>query len=111
MIFVQQDGNIAYLNIGSTNLYIPTRSIDPPDSPLASIYALGRFIFPCKRGAFALSIEDVTGIPIVSMIDADEASEGSSNVYCVDTGGEVWWNTSKGIMGTDGFSQGCVYIL
>lgn len=104
MIFVQQDGNIAYLNIGSTNLYIPTRSIDPPDSPLASIYALGRFIFPCKRGAFALSIEDVTGIPIVSMIDADEASEGSSNVYCVDTGGEVWWNTSKGIMGTDGLS-------
>jgi hypothetical protein len=104
MTFVQQDGNIAYLNIGSNNLYRPDRVIRPPDSPMASIYALGRFIFPSKRGAFSLSIEDVTGIPIISMIDADEASEGSFNVYCVDTGGEVWWNTSKGLMSTDGLS-------
>lgn len=104
MTFVQFDGNIAYLNIGSTALYRPDRVIRPPDSPMTSIYALGRFIFPCKRGAFALSIEDVTGIPIISMIDADEASEGSWNVYAIDTGNQVWWNTNKGIMSTDGLS-------
>lgn len=104
MTFVQFDGNIAYLNIGSTALYRPDRVIRPPDSPMTSIYALGRFIFPCKRGAFALSIEDVTGIPIVSMIDADEVCEASFNVYALDTGSQVWWNTSKGIMSTDGLS-------
>jgi len=102
--FVLPDGNIAYFNLGGTTLYRSDRAVFPPDSPLTSTYALGRFIFPSKRGAFSVSIEDVTGIPIVSMIDADEASEGSPNVYCVDTGGEVWWNTSKGIMGTDGLS-------
>lgn len=104
MTFVQPDGNIAYLNIGSTALYRPDRVIRPPDSPMTSIYALGRFIFPCKRGAFSLSLEDVTGIPIISMIDADEASEGSLNVYALDTGSQVWWNTNKGIMSTDGLS-------
>lgn len=104
MTFVQPDGNIAYLSLASTGLYRPDRVIKPPDSPMVSIYALGRFIFPCKRGAFALSIEDVTGIPIISMIDADEASEGSLNVYALDTGSQVWWNTNKGIMSTDGLS-------
>ena len=104
MTLVQNDGDIAYFSLASAGLYDASKVIKPPFSPMASIYGLGRFIFPCTRGAFAVSIEDVTGIPIISMIDADEISAVSYNVYCVDIGNQIWWNTNKGIMATDGLS-------
>lgn len=104
MTFVQSDGDIAYFSLASAGLYDASKAIRPPFSPMASIYGLGRFIFPCTRGAFSISIEDVTGIPIISMIDADEISAASNNVYCLDIGSQIWWNTNKGVMSTDGLS-------
>lgn len=100
--FVQQDGNIAYMLAESVVTYRPDRAVRSPDVPLASVYGLDRFIYPSRRGAFSVSIEDVTGVPVVQMIDADEPCKSSPLVYCADVGNQIWWNTNKGIVATDG---------
>lgn len=104
MTCVDGYGNIAYFSLLSPGLYDASANVKPPSTPLASIYALNRFIFPTQEGAFSVSIEDPTGFPVVGIIDNDEPCLSSDFVYCLNVGGVVWWNTEKGIVSTDGNS-------
>lgn len=94
---------IVYMSLVTPEIYNASRFIKVSDSPLATIYALDRFVCPTIRGAFTVSIDDaILGIPVIQQIDDTEPCQVSYNVYPVDVGGEVWWNTNKGIVSTNG---------
>lgn len=104
VLLCASDGNtVTYLSLVTPSIYDPAKVIQVADSPLTTIYALNRFICPTTRGAFTVTIDDaILGLPIVQTIDDTEPSQISYNVYAVDVGGAVWWNTNKGIVQTDG---------
>lgn len=97
------NSTVVWFSLRSKGLYNPAQVIPVSDPPLAIIYALDRFICPTIRGAFTVTIDDAfVGIPVVQVIDDNEPCENSAEVYMTDIGGTVWWNTSKGIVQTDG---------
>lgn len=97
---------IVWFSLRQRGLYSPEQVIPVKDAPLATIYALDRFICPTRRGCFTVTIEDaINGIPIVADIDDSEPCQASNNVYACDVGGEVWWNTNKGIVSTNGVTM------
>lgn len=107
MVCVQADGKLAYMSAAPTPenrpIYNPGKVVSIPDSPLASIYALSKFIFPTIRGAFSVYLDNVfSDVPLVERIDDSEPCRALHHVYPVDVGGEVWWNTNKGIVSTNG---------
>lgn len=97
------NNTVVYMSLVTPTIYNAAQSIKVPDSPLSTIYALERFVCPTIRGAFTVTIDDaILGLPVVQQIDDTEPCQVSYNVYPVDVGGEVWWNTNKGIVSTNG---------
>jgi hypothetical protein len=107
IVCVQNDGKLAYMSADASTknrpIYNQGKVVPVPDSPLASIYALNKFIFPTVRGAFSVYIDNIfTSVPLIERIDDSEPCQALPHVYPVDVGGEVWWNTNKGIVSTNG---------
>lgn len=103
LLCASSDSTVTYFSLVTPAVYNPAQVIKVSDSPLATIYALSRFVCPTIRGAFTVTIDDaILGLPIVQTIDDTEPCRVSYNVYATDVGGAVWWNTSKGIVQTDG---------
>lgn len=103
LLCASSNNTVTYLSLVTPAIYQPAQVIKVSDSPLATIYALNRFVCPTIRGAFTVTIDDaILGLPVVQTIDDTEPCRVSYYVYPVDVGGAVWWNTSKGIVQTDG---------
>lgn len=103
MLAAGPDNSVYYFSLVLEKIYDAQKFIKCTDSPLAIIYALDRFICPTIRGAFTVTIDDaILGLPVVQNIDDSEPCQVSYYVYPCDVGGEVWWNTNKGIVSTNG---------
>lgn len=97
------ENRVVYMSLVTPSIYDPSKAIKVAEPPLTTIYALNRFICPTIRGAFTVTIDDaILGLPVVQTIDDTEPCQVSYYVYASDVGGAVWWNTSKGIVQTDG---------
>lgn len=103
LVCTKDYADIVYMSVVTPSIYDPAKVIKAPAQPLTTIYALNRFICPTTRGAFTVTIDDaILGLPIVQTIDDTEPTGVSYLTYAVDIGGAVWWNTTKGIVQTDG---------
>jgi hypothetical protein len=94
--------NIAGANPG---LYNPEQTIKSPGRIMASIYALDRFFFFTDERNFSVFLDNaLDGFPVLKFIENSEPCDISNFVYPVEMNSSVFWNTSNGIMRTDGNS-------
>jgi hypothetical protein len=94
--------NVANANPG---LYRPEQSIKSPDIVMASIYALDRFTFFTDNRNFSIFLDNaLDGLPALKFIEDSEPCRLSNFVYPVEYNSRIFWNTSNGIMTTDGSS-------
>jgi hypothetical protein len=110
-LFANEGDNVFYFSlvvgIGSigAGLYRPTQSFATNGTIMASVYALDRFIFFTINRNFSVFLDDaISGIPVLKFIENSEPCQISNYVYPVEYGGQVFWNTSNGILSTDGNS-------
>jgi hypothetical protein len=110
VMLVIPNNNIAYFSLVNTaganpGLYNPQQTIKAPDEVLGSIYALDRFFFFTRTRNFSIFLDNaLSGIPVLKFIEDSEPCRNSFYLYAAEHNSRVFWNTSNGIVSTDGNS-------
>jgi hypothetical protein len=110
-LFANVNDSVFYFSLvvgvagAGAGLYRPTQSFSTSGTIMASIYALDRFMFFTINRNFSVFLDDaISGIPVLKFIENSEPCQLSNYVYPIEYGGQVLWNTSNGILSTDGNS-------
>lgn len=110
LMCVDGSSNVIYFSLvnnagANPGLYNPEQSFKSPTMVLCSIYALDRFVFIAPSRSFCVFLDNALGgIPVLKYFDEVDVFDLSNYVYATEYGQHVYWNTSKGIMRTDGNS-------
>ena len=109
-LVVTSDRDIIYFSLANAlgsnpGLYKPAQTIKSPTLVSATIYALDRFFFFTPDRNFSMFLDNaLDGIPVLKYIENSEPCSSSDFVYPVEYNSRVYWNTSNGILSTNGES-------